>query len=100
MTETVASVKELRSKLEAWIAYREFGGVTFYTQAEWTAKGETLCADAVLSAAIEDSPLQVILNYAWPPDVEDIVQELTRLLERLGYWYEIGHSWSLHFYPL
>lgn len=100
-TETV-SIDVLKAKVSAWMDCREMppGKVLWYTDAEWLARQEDVGNGAPLSAVIESSQLFSILNYGTTKEAHAIEEELYRLLEKLGYYCELGYTWSLHFYPL
>ena len=92
------SVQELERKVQAWINYRELGRVRFVSKADWQKRGETVCPNAELTMITEEAQRLVhSLNY----EIDDeLWAEFDKLLERLGYWFELGFVWSVHFYPL
>lgn len=96
-------VEELQAKVAAYLREHEGfdRGTRFYSREEWQARGEEVAADAPLTLLIEESALSHILN--WCEDAELIGQteeELSNLLEPLGYYYELGYTWTMHFYPI
>jgi hypothetical protein len=94
----------LRADVEVWLADHDHDPrrVRFYTPAEWAARGETMGDGATLHLNVEDSALCALVNYPedYPGDAEADEQDFIDLLASRGYWYEIGFTWRLHFYPL
>ena len=65
-------------------------------QEEWQAKGEPYGNEAPVTAIIDGSELLVAVNY----EGGELKDELEQICEALGYRYELGFCWSIHFYPL
>ncbi|MCP1175628.1 HNH endonuclease [Ralstonia chuxiongensis] len=69
------------------------GDAKFYTGEEWRTRGEQLHDEALLVLMIDGSALHTILNYGGD------TSEFDDLIESFGFWYELGYSWSVGFYP-
>lgn len=87
-----------------WIAKNS----TAWTGDEWRARGEELGNDAFLVVTSEGTDWIYLLNgniftYDLKKKDRDYFQglydEWNRLIEGLGYHWEMGFSWSVHFYP-
>lgn len=92
-----AQIEVLREVFEEWLRTHDLDRDCWvYSQAEWTAKGETMMADAELVIAFENE-LVTMLNYGSTWDVESEMQDLAG---GFGYYFEIGNVWNIGFYPL
>ncbi len=90
MTETKApvSVEEFRMRFSGWLAYREMDG-SWHTREEWINRGEFVMTLA---------PLHLTSNSIELAD--DVYEtEMSQLLHSMGWWYERGYAWSMHFFP-
>ena len=97
MNEVICSVAELQRKVQDWLNYREFTDDTmFWSRERWLARKENMCDDADLHLTTEGNLYELVNGN----DEDDLRGELNKLLERLGYWWEHGYAWSIHFYPL
>ena len=91
------SAEELRQKLYHYLHAKELDfELTFYTQDEWRARGEPWGDEAVLSITTEGELCHLLNGLTGDGSQVDEFQEY---VESLGYWYEMGYRWSLHFYP-
>src|SRR6266581_226031 len=83
--------------LERWLATNELDQDShFNTAEEWRGRGEDLLRGAELILTTEGG-LHFLLNYNFDhPKIE----EFGDLCESFGYWFELGHSWSVGFYRL
>jgi hypothetical protein len=78
--------------LKIWLKKNELDGDTkFYEIDEWKSRGEPYLNDAEF-VIVTEGGLNFMLNYGDPHEFEDLV-------ESFGYFYELGHSWNLGFYP-
>lgn len=90
-----ANIERLRHALTEWLIVEEMlGDAKFFTPLEWTSRGETYCCDASLILVIDGSSLHTILNFGGEHT------EFDELIESFGFYYELGESWYLGFYPI
>lgn len=97
-TKPPSDMATLQRAIEAWLKYRKLeGDHHFYSPEAWCARKEGIgeCASLTL---ITEGPLYRAMN-GWTKKCNAIQEELRRLLERHGYYYDMGYRWSLHFYP-
>jgi 5-methylcytosine-specific restriction endonuclease McrA len=90
-------INNLKEAFEEWLQIHDLDyDFTFYTGDEWRAKGEGFLekAEAVL---LFENQLVDILNYTGPWNIEEELQDLAG---GFGYYFELGHTWNLGFYPL
>jgi len=70
--------------------------ISFYSRDQWQARGEKTCDDADMTMAFEGS-----FYAAWNINGTDpLFNDFHNLINDLGYRYEQGFAWSLHFYKL
>lgn len=50
--------------------------------------------DSLLVLVFDSSTLHTMLNYGGD------TMEFDDLVESFGFWYELGHSWNMGFYPI
>jgi hypothetical protein len=74
------------------------GDALWYSATEWRDREEDYGNDAALTLVIDGSPMYPVLNLTHPAD-HATYEEFSRCVESLGYWFELGYSWSVHFYP-
>jgi hypothetical protein len=87
----------LKEVFEEWLQIHDLDyDFWIFSGDEWRARGEELLQKAELVIAFENQ-LVSILNYTGPWDVEDELQDLAH---GFGYYFEIGHTWNIGFYPL
>lgn len=70
------------------------GDAEFYSIEQWTSRGEAYLNDSLLVLIIDGSNLHTMLNFGGD------ASELDDLVESFGFYYELGHSWSIGFYPI
>lgn len=74
--------------------------VRCYFPEEWRRRGERYGEGALLTATIEGHPLSRDLNgYSEDKGARRRYEAFDRWCEERGYFWELGYSWSLHFYP-
>lgn len=87
----------LKRDLKKFLATAYGAGTKVYTKRDWNDRGEQYGRTADLTLIIEGSPLYAALNYGEPGWEADT--KLRELAAANGYYYELGHAWSVHFYP-
>jgi hypothetical protein len=66
---------------------------------EWHKRGEDYGEGALFTITTE-GPLNGIINGHYSgPEVDKTLRDFDKMLKGLGIYYELGNSWSLHFYP-
>jgi len=89
------SCADLQAALQAWLVNNELDlDTTFYTGEQWRRRGEDVLTGAELILVTEGN-LSIILNYYYD---DPMVGELDELCASFGYWFELGHTWSVGFY--
>lgn len=95
--------ERLKLGITAWLLRNQFltDDIRFFTRSEWTLRRESVCLNSVLVMTFEGSVLYHILNdtfadRAMSARLED---EFRRMLEELGYYFELGFAWCLGLYP-
>lgn len=89
-----ANVSRMRHAVNEWLITQELlGDAQFYTNEEWRVRGEDYHDEALLVLTIDGSSLHTMLNFGGD------TSEFDDLVESFGFWYELGHAWSLGFYP-
>ncbi len=91
-------VADFQNALAGWIEVNGMRPVHFYSGDEWRAREEGIGDDAHLSAVIESSELATLLNSVGTSN-EDQYASFVALLESLGWVFELGYAWSVHFWP-
>jgi hypothetical protein len=89
--------------LDKGIDADELNEIQYYTPKQWKALGWDFGNDAKFSLNIgEGTSLSgLISNWHWYHDSEpQLLVEFDAYIESLGYWYDIGDTWSLHFYAI
>lgn len=88
------NLARMKHALTEW-AIKEgmFDDATFLTQKEWNYREEKFHNDALMVLVIDGSGLFSLLNNGCD------TTEFEDLVESFGFWYELGYSWSLGFYP-
>lgn len=88
------NIQRLRTAIEEWLIRNELDMDThFYSMDEWRARKEQFLDDADLVLVFEGS-LHTMLNYGGD------TSEFDDYIESFGYYYELGHSWNMGFYPI
>lgn len=70
------------------------GDGCFMSIEEWQSRGEGLLDDAQLILLIDGCSLHTTLNFGGD------ATEFDDLIESFGFWYELGHTWSIGFHPI
>ena len=90
----LANLERMRHAVTEWLITEGLlGDATFYTDAEWSGRGEQFHEESPLVLVIDGSALHTMLNYGGD------TSEFDDLIESFGFWYELGYSWSVGFYP-
>lgn len=85
----------LRQHVTDWLRRNELDtDLSFWTHDEWAAQNEDYLNDAELVITTEGG-LWFLLNYSFD---DAKVDEFQDLLASFGYWFDMGHSWSLGLY--
>ncbi len=86
---------QLRRELTDWLRRNDLDGdLSVWTQTQWQQRGEDYLNDARLVITTEGG-LFHLLNYAFD---HPKVDELQDLLSSFGFWFEMGHAWSIGIY--
>jgi hypothetical protein len=95
--------ERLKIAITAWLLRNQFltDEIRFFTRSEWTLRRETVCRNCVLTMTFEGSVLYHILNDTFDDRAlgARLEDEFRRLLEELGFYYELGYAWCLGLYP-
>jgi hypothetical protein len=70
------------------------GDAEFYSIEEWKARNEDYLNDSLLVLVIDGCTLHTMLNFGGD------TSEFDDLVDSFGFSYELGHSWSMGFYPV
>lgn len=88
------NIQRLRVAIEEWLIRNELDTDTrFYKMNEWRERKEKHLNDAELILVFE-STLHTMLNFGGD------TEEFDEFIESFGYYYEIGDSWNMGFYPI
>jgi hypothetical protein len=94
-----ALVRDLRHAVQRWMEERDLAGYAlWYSAPEWQDRSEDYGNDAALTLVIDGTPMYPLLNRTNGAD-RTLLDQFTRLVEALGYRFELGYSWAAHFYP-
>ncbi len=89
------NVDRFQVMLRDWLARNELDDeLNFYSGECWRARKEDFLNDAEFVIATEGG-LCFLLNYNY---AHPMVDELQDLCASFGYWFELGHVWSVGFY--
>ncbi len=92
--EKQRALERLQDSVWEWLVIQNIEIDThFYNIQKWKERGEDYHNDAELVLVFEGS-LHTILNFGGDTEVFD------DLVESFGFFYELGHSWNMGFYPL
>ncbi len=99
----VESIDALKKAIEEWARKNDlWSDCRFYSMAEWAARKEPYGNDGVLLTLTTEGPLNHVLNLH---DINGnfrysikMQEEFRQLVAAHGYWYEMGYSWTVHFY--
>jgi 5-methylcytosine-specific restriction endonuclease McrA len=87
-------IQRLKIAVEEWLIRNELDMDTiFYDMDEWRQRKEDFLNDADLILVFEGG-LYTLLNY------NGDTEEFDDYIESFGYYYEMGHSWNMGFYPI
>lgn len=90
----------LVTRVENWLKQNSLDyDARVYTQAAWRARGEPYGNDAVITITTE-GPLYELLNWGSTERAYVEQEKFKKFLKSLGFYYELGHPWSVHLYPL
>ena len=88
-------LNQLKKQLTDWLRRNELDSdLSFWSQTQWRQRGEDYLDDAEFVITTEGS-LCFLLNYAFG---DPKVDEFQDLLLSFGFWFEMGHSWSIGIY--
>ncbi len=94
MLEKIKALERLKHATWEWLVLHDLEMDTrFYSIEDWRVREEPYHNDADLVLIFEGS-LHTILNFGGDTDVFD------DLVESFGFYYELGHSWNMGFYPI
>jgi hypothetical protein len=92
-------IERLKQRVEEWLIEHELNSnTTFYTGEGWKARGEAYLADSGLILVFEGE-LYRNVNGDHVDSIR-VYNEFEGFVRRLGYFFELGHAWSMGFYPL
>ena len=81
--------------LKDWLSRNSLDAdMNFYTNEDWVSRKEDYLNDAEF-VIVTEGGLCHLLNYAFD---HPKVDELQDLCESFGYWFDLGHTWSIGFY--
>ncbi len=87
-------IQRLKTAIEEWLIRNDLDIDTgFYSIDEWHQRKEDYLNDADLVLVFEGG-LHTLLNYGGD------TEEFDNYIESFGYYYEMGHSWNMGFYPI
>ncbi len=93
------SIERLRREVRGWLVERELAGDTaFYTREEWEARKEPYLADSALILVFEGGLFNV-MNGHHEGSIK-LYHEFEQFVRGFGYFFELGHAWSMGFYSL
>lgn len=93
--EMLANLQRMQTALTEWMIKEDMvGDGAFITIERWKQRREQFHDDALLVLVFDSSPLHSILNLGGD------TMEFDDLVESFGFWYELGHSWNMGFYPI
>lgn len=95
ITSMMQNLERMRAAITEWLIKEEMLGDAFFINIEeWNARGEQYGTDSLLVLVFDGSSLHALLNLGCD------TQEFDDLVESFGFWYELGHSWNMGFYPI
>jgi len=101
---TPVPIGELRKRVNRWVAAKldtyDVKQMRWYGPKEWAARGEPYGDGAAATVLIEGTTLSSVLNYPETEAAFATMDAFYEFVQSLGYFAELGYSWSLHFYPL
>ncbi len=99
MSRVKQTIETLKRCLHDWLVDHELDRDTrFYTRDEWSARKEEYLADAALVLVFEGA-LYRVMNSHHAESIK-LQDDLDQFVRCLGYFFELGHAWSIGFHPL
>ena len=99
LSQAKQTSEKLRRGLHNWLVDHELDRDTrFYTQDEWRARDEEYLPDASLVLVFEGELFRV-MNSHHQQSIK-LQHDLEQFVRCLGYFFELGHAWSMGFHPL
>jgi hypothetical protein len=101
MTTMMVSVDKFKFRLVQWLEAHGLGGVQFVEDYDWT---HDTCRGYSLHCTMVGSDLMGLVNFDWcfwdeiDQSKSDLYDEFSAFVGSLGYWFELGYAWSIHFY--
>lgn len=93
----MSDLARFQTMLRDWLARNELDrDLRFYSAEDWRARTEEVLNTAEFVVTTEGG-LHYLLNYNF---ADPRVDQLQDLCESFGFWFELGHTWSLGFYRL
>jgi len=93
------STERFRRRVDEWLVEHELDrDTTFYTREEWTARNEPFLAHSDLVLVFEGG-LYRVMN-GCDEDSMKLYDEFEQFVRGFGYFFELGHAWSMGLYPL
>jgi len=93
------SIERLRRGVHEWLIDHELDGDTaFYTREEWEARKEPYLAESALILVFEGGLFSVMNGHH--EDSIKLYDDFEQFVRGFGYFFELGHAWSMGFYPL
>ena len=87
-------LERLKAALEEWLIRNDLDlDTNFYSIEDWRKREEDYHIDAEL-VLIYEGGLHDVLNYMGGSE------EFDDYIESFGYYYELGHTWNMGFYPI
>lgn len=91
-------VRALIMKVQKWMNDHGMVGDAFFcTRKMWQERGEYYCRTADAIMVIDGSPMYAMLNYCENVRLYD---EFYQLLQKEGYYFELGCAWYGGFYKI
>ncbi len=92
-------IEKLKHGVYEWLVDHELDRDTrFYTPEEWQARDEPYLGSAELILVFEGGLFQII-NGCHAANIP-LYDDLVHFVQGHGYFFELGHTWSMGFYPL
>jgi hypothetical protein len=92
-------IDSLRDSVSGWLARHELNRDTaFYTGEQWRARGERYLVDCAVVLVFEGELYRVVNG--GNADSIRLYNDFEEFVRGLGYFFELGHAWSMGFYPL
>jgi hypothetical protein len=91
---------ELGNKVWKWLNREDLTyDAALYSQRSWDDERREEYGRGALFTITTEGPLNQLLNYPQGKAAYDLIEKFEKYVRRLGIYYEMGYSWSLHFYP-